>query len=106
MAIITVGCKLPNGLLAEVGDKQIKFNGTHSSAIIHGHGITDDVPKDFWEAWLAKHEGWFEPLKKGLIFAHGQERSIRAEAKEKIDTKTGLEGLPQDKPVAGIDKAN
>lgn len=40
---VTVGCKLPNGLIIEVGGQSVELNGANASNIIGGHGITYDV---------------------------------------------------------------
>ena len=66
-ATVTVGCKLPHGLVAEVGKESVTFLGINSTELIGGHGITENVPKDFWDAWVAKVSPWFLPLKNGVI---------------------------------------
>jgi len=105
-ATVTVGCKLPNGLIAEVGDVRIRFAGANDSDIVGGHGITEDVPKEFWDAFVAKYGGFFVPLIKGLIFAHDRTQSANAMAKERRNEKTGLEGLnPKNVQKNGVESA-
>ena len=47
---VTVGCKLPNGLIIEVGGQSVELNGANASNIIGGHGITRDVDADLFNA--------------------------------------------------------
>jgi hypothetical protein len=101
--IVHVGCKLPNGLLLQVGNEAVELAGANSSEIVGGFGITA-VSKDFWEAWKAEHAG-YEPLKRDLIFVQGKEADARAEAKEKKGVK-GIEGVNADKPAVGVKKAD
>ncbi|HKJ95379.1 MAG TPA: hypothetical protein VKA32_07100 [Gammaproteobacteria bacterium] len=94
---VTVGCKLPNGLHIDYQGKRVTLNGSHSNSIIGGHGLTQGVDRDWFNAWL-KDYAEFAPVKKGLIFAHEDRPSVEAEAREKEGEKTGLEGInPEDK---------
>lgn len=96
-AMVVVGCKLPNGLICEmgkIGDEnhvQVILNGSNSAEIIGGYGLTR-VSKDFWDAWLAKHRN-MSFVKKGLVFQHNDEASARAHAKELSEKRSGLEPL-------------
>ena len=92
---VTVGCKYPTGVLIQVGNMTHTINGSNSSEIFGGHGITDDVPKELWDAWLAENKN-HDLVTGGFIFAHEQRKEVKAEAKEKADNKTKAEGL--DKP--------
>lgn len=104
MATVTIGCKLPNGIHLDHEGKRVTLNGANSSRVIGGHGITERVDKAFWDAWLAIHKD-YEPVKRGLIFAQNSTRNAEAEAKEKQDNPSGLEGINPDKPGRGIQKA-
>lgn len=88
---VTVGCKLPNGLIIEVADKKATLNGLNSTNVINSHGITE-VDKGLWDAWLSANKE-LSFVKKGLVFAHEKEAATKAEAKEREDNKTGLEQL-------------
>ena len=101
MPYVTVGCKLPNGIHLDHMGKRVTLNGSNSSSLIGGHGLTEGVDKEFWDAWLADHKD-FDPVKQGLIFAHEKDANTKAEAKEKTNTKTGMEPLDADKPAPGI----
>lgn len=98
MTIVTVGCKLVNGLIIEVADKKVTLNGANSSEIIGGHGLTE-VSKDLWDAWYAANKE-LTFVKKGLVFASVKEADAKAQAKERAKNKTGLEGLDPADPMA------
>ena len=101
MSQITVGCKLPHGLEIRVGDKTQVLKGTNSALVIGGHGITEGVDKDLFDAWLAANKEAAAVI-NGLIFAHGKTESVKAEASEKTDNKNGFEGLNPARPMPGI----
>ncbi len=104
MPQITVGCKLPNGLHLDHGGKRVTLKGSNASVVIGGHGITEGVDKDFFDAWMEAHKD-FQAVKQGLIFAHGKKANVEAEAKEKATNPSGFEGLNPDAPAPGIKKA-
>lgn len=90
--VVTVGCKLPHGLVAQLGDVSVTFNGLNSSNIIGGHGITEDVPAEFWAEWSKRNSG-LAYMQKGLIFADAKPENTKAKAKERQNVKTGLEQI-------------
>lgn len=102
---VTVGCKLPHGLHLDLGDKRVTVNGANSSLIEGGHGLTQNVDKEFFEAWMAVYKD-HPAVKAGHIFAHDKESNTRAQAKERAKEKTGFEGLDQENPMPGIKKAD
>ncbi len=102
-ATVTVGCKLPHGLHMDLGDKRVTINGTNSAAIIGGHGITEGVDADFFDAWMKKNKD-LPFVQRGLIFASEKKADIKAQAVEKKDVKTGLERLDPKKAPKGIKK--
>lgn len=99
---VVVGCKLPNGLLAQVGSTQVLFNGANSSKIVGGYGLTP-VNKDFADAWFKQHKD-FHPVKADLIFVQGDLLSAQAQADEQSDVKSGLEGVDPTSPIVGVTK--
>lgn len=101
MATVTVGCKLPNGFIIEAGDKRAVLAGANSSTIVGGHGITEGVDKDLWDAWSALHAE-LGLLKHGHIFAHEKTANTNAEAKDRADEKTGLEPIDATAKPAGL----
>lgn len=103
MPQITIGCKLPNGLILEVGEKRVTLNGSNSSAIIGGHGITENVDADFFGAWLKANKD-LSFVKAGHVFAHEKAANVAAQAKERASEKTGFEGMDPGKPGPGLEK--
>ena len=102
---IVVGCKLPNGLVVEQGGYTVTLNGANSSNVIGGYGLTEGVDKDAFEKWLEVHKNQLY-VKNELVFAQAKANSAQSKANENASVKTGLEGLPQDKPAPGIEKAD
>lgn len=64
-------------------------------AIIGGAALTHGIPKDFWDAWYKQNRN-SDLVRNGLIFAHVSESEARAEAKDKVSLKSGLERLDPD----------
>jgi hypothetical protein len=95
--MVVVGCKLPNGLIMEVGKvgddryTQVRLRGTNDSNIVGGYGLTE-VSKEFWDEWFKKNKN-LSFVKKGFVFAHGDMASARDVAKERTLELTGLEPL-------------
>ncbi|WP_277966721.1 hypothetical protein [Pantoea trifolii] len=104
--VVTVGCKLPNGLVLDVeGSQQIVLNGANSATVIGGYGLTENVDKAVFDKWLEQHKD--QPyVKNELVFAQAKTNSAESKAKENADVKSGLEGLPQDNPAPGVTKSD
>ena len=100
MSTVTVGCKLPNGLIIELDEQRVVLNGANSSNLIGGFGLTE-VNKPLFDAWLEKHKD-YEPVKQGLIFAQEKPANAQAEARDKAELKNGFEGIDPKKPAKGI----
>lgn len=82
------GCELPRG--ADYA------NGAEYPRIEEGFSLTPNVDKAKFEMWLEQNKDnpW---VTNGLIFAHTNANSAKAEAREKGDIKTGFEPLdPRD----------
>ncbi|CAM8498013.1 MAG: hypothetical protein [Bacteriophage sp.] len=101
--VVTVGCKLPNGLLIDVDGVVVHINGANSSSVVGGYGLTEGVDKDYFEKWLKQHANQ-RYVKGELVFAQAKTNSAQSKASENAKVKTGLEGLPQDKPMEGVVK--
>lgn len=100
--VVTVGCKLPNGLVVEIEGYTVTLNGANSSNVIGGYGLTEGVDKTAFDKWLKAHAN--QPyVKNELVFAQAKTNSAQDKAQENASVKTGLEGLPQDKPAPGIE---
>lgn len=101
---VIVGCKLPNGLIIEVGGQSVELNGANASNIIGGHGITYNVDADFFNAWMEAYQDR-DMVKNGFIFAHEEAENTEAEAQEKIDNETKLEAINPDDNANGVSTA-
>lgn len=101
---VTVGCKLPNGLVLDVDSQQVSIAGFRSAdvRIIGGYGLSL-VDKTLWDAWLAVHKDQ-SYVKNGVIFAQENGNSARSRANEQEQVKSGLEPLPQKNPAPGIER--
>lgn len=101
--MIWVGCKLPNGLVCELGTRDdenyrsVRLNGANDARVVGGYGLTQ-VTESFWNAWVKKHQR-LEFVKKALVFVEGDLDSARAHAEEESERKTGLEPLDPLKKV-------
>jgi hypothetical protein len=102
MATITVGCKLPHGLIIEVDGHAVTLNGKNSSNVIGGYGLTEGVDKDFFGKWMSANRD-SAAVKNGLIFAQDRADSARSEAKERKGVKNGTEGIDPNKPAPGVE---
>jgi hypothetical protein len=102
---ITIGCKLPNGLILtnplNPSDK-VTIKGLNSAPRgmndqpIEIPYATTEVDKDFWEAWLLMHNpknNPFKPLASGALFECGTRDNAEAVYREREKEKTGLEPL-------------
>lgn len=112
---VSVGCKLPAGLILEMGigtDQHQKVtvigsNGRHKGhgnlpgcMQANGYGITFGVPKDFMDAWMEKHKS-LDAVRNGLIFALPQKDAVDM-AKAFEQQKSGFEQID---PAAASAKA-
>lgn len=101
MATVTVGCKLPHGIILELDEKKATIAGSNSSSIIGGHGLTEDVDKEFFDAWMLKNKE-LSFVKAGHLFAHEKANNTAAQAKERAGEVTGFEGINPDKKPDGL----
>lgn len=101
MSKVTVGCRLPTGIILRLADdqgneKQVELKGQNADMngaifIQPTHCGYTEVDKDFWDAWVAKNAD-FAPLVNGAIFAEATEAKAKGAARERVKEKTGLEG--------------
>jgi len=93
-----VGCKLPNGLVLQVGEKVVTLNGANQSQIIGaGYGVTD-VDDGFYKQWQAAVGKDFAPLTSGAVFS-------LSNAAQVADVKTGLEPIDPEDTKSRVRKA-
>lgn len=108
MTTVTVGCKLPNGLILEMGKKgdanhkTATLNGANAAAVqvAGGYGLTE-VDGAFYEAWAKKHH-WLPALKSGAIFVQDNRENATAAAIDTSELRTGLERLDPKAAPKGI----
>lgn len=105
-ATVTVACKLPHGIWMEVQDgnkpkTRILAKGCNTSNVIGGFGLTENVPADFFEAWIEKNKS-LKFVQRGQIWALNRSDSVRKKALEMAELKHGVERLDPDKPPAGL----
>jgi len=94
MATVTVGCKLPHGLVARVDNKSVVFNGLNTGSVIGSYGLTPDVDEAFWTEWLKRNAG-AAFVKQGFVFAQAKPVDAAAQAQANPSPATGLEPLKQ-----------
>lgn len=103
MAQITIGCRLPNGIVLELATgHKVTLNGQNdaqkrSPVILLSEedcGYTD-VDAAFWEKWKAEVGAEFAPLASLAIFEAKSQRDAEAVHREVKKEKTGHEPMPQ-----------
>lgn len=104
MATVTIGCRLPNGLEIQVGDKKVELAGQNQRYKELGIEIillkdddygTTEVDASFWDAWKAQVTDKFGPLESGAIFEAKNTNEAKAKAVDLKAKKTGHEAMPQ-----------
>lgn len=104
-AKVVVGCKLPHGLILTVGGTSVELNGTNSTDIVGGYGLTPDVDGSFFDAWL-RENNQHPAIAGGFIFAHETTAEAKAQAKDNAANRNGFEGIDPNKPGSGIEPAD
>lgn len=132
---VTIACKMPNGLILRLfdmidGSEPVMGGGTRSvkvaqevservvihgfshpqnaapkALIVGGYALTSGVSKEFWDRWL-KDNANTAIVKNRLIFAHEKQDNTKAEAREKKETRSGLERLDPKKLPKGIQRSD
>ena len=122
MAVVSVGCKLPHGLVLRVfnmverdvpvmggGSRTEKIaeqraetaiihgwahaqNAAPNCTIIGGYAITDGIDKGLWDLWLSQNQK-SDMVKNGLIFANEKSDHVVGKAKDGANVRSGLERL-------------
>ena len=95
---VTIGCKLPHGLILDHPldpDKKVELRGKNRSLIIGAEYGTTEVDGEFWETWKTVHKD-FPALRSGAIFEARTTEEVKAKAKELKEEKTGFEAMPQE----------
>lgn len=126
--LVTVACKIPNGLLLQVFQMEdaqepvmgggwktvkratrvgasVKLNGPAVAYgkpmphdIRYGVGLTYGVDADFYNAWAEQNKG-SDFIVKRLVYAHAKGSEVEAQSKDQVSIKSGLEAVdPQNLP--------
>lgn len=98
MANVTVGCRLPNGIIIQHPENpNIKalIIGINKAQIIGASYVSTPVDEDLWNAWIAVHAD-FPAIKNGSLFVAKNNTEAKVVAKEFEDEKTGLEPVKPD----------
>ena len=117
MATVSVGCKLPHGLIFDLNGKRYTFAGVKSTlaakmgiTVDAPWGVTHGVDASVWEEFKKQFKD-VDFMKKGLVFANEKAIAIEAYIKESAGMKSGFEGLTEadmrrsSKNLAVLDKA-
>lgn len=102
--MITVACKLPQGLTVPLPDgTSLKLNGAQSPFAIAGHGMTD-VKSGVWAIVEAEYASapW---LTNELVFAMGDRESAVDKAEDRKNEKSGFDPVDPLKPAPGVTRA-
>jgi hypothetical protein len=86
------------------GNSWAQNKGPHQQ-IVGGYAITRDIPKAFWDEWLEQNKE-SAYIKNSMIFAHAENASTLAEAREKEDERSGLERLDPNKLPRGLQRSD
>ena len=82
---------LINGTAAPFGQARRDADGAFVQ-MAGGYALTFNVPKDFWDKWLAQNRE-LDLVRNNMIFAHEKPHEAEAWAKDHASIKTGLEPL-------------
>ena len=121
MAKVTIGCKLPHGLILElisVGNllQPGAVDHQHRCVLKGANSLREDkraaqgqfpvayteVDEELWDEWYKRNKD-LEPVRKGFVFkAENVEgrtaaQSLKAQAKDRLGERTGLEALAVEK---------
>ena len=100
-ATVTVACKIPNGLHLDLDGRRITLNGSSSSQIAGGFGLSEDVDKAFFDEWVKRYRD-SPAVTGGIVFAYENAADTKARAAEYANLKTGLEPLDPKNPAPGL----
>ncbi len=120
MATVSIACKLPHGLFAQLykmievptgpqglmtptaqpEGERVLLNGSNHRDAVCGWGITD-VEESWANAWMEQNKT-LQAIKAGLIFVRNSAAKVAGEAKDKALMKSGFEALDPTKPPQDI----
>jgi len=98
---VSIACKLPQGLTIHLDGvrEPVKLHGANSHYNIAGHGITQNVPVETWEAIQKQHAHalW---LKNGFVFANSSGDDLGEQADDQAKNRNGFEPIDPNAPDA------
>jgi hypothetical protein len=105
-----IACRLPNGVMAEVGETRVRLNGANAENAVGGYGFTR-VDESFADAWLKPAgedgpggQGFQLPtFKAGGLFRADAIDAAKAMARERSGERGGFERIDPDKPAPGME---
>lgn len=111
MSTVTIGCRLPTGLVLEVvkngvptrveleGQRQTQKRSPVIILTPDDFGV-NEVDAAFWAEWKSQVGEDYAPLKSGAIFEAKSAKEAEAKAKDLKGKKTGHEGVEKTDDVA------
>lgn len=111
MARVTVGCKLPNGIILDHPgnpDNKVVLSGRNKSVIVGADYATTEVDADFFAAWMDVNKE-FPAVVSGAIFVAKNPNEAAAMAKDLVEETTGFEPMRtdgKDTRAKGVAKAD
>lgn len=107
MSVVTVACKLPQGLQLKHKNLTVILVGANESGNRFGFGLTHGVDGDWFKDWAEGDGKDFPAVKNGSIFAiSGTRDKAEDAAKERradAAVQTGLEPIDPDRPAANVE---
>lgn len=121
METVAVACKIPNGVRAQLRDvrgvvtQEHVFKGPPKPLVLieqsfeqelrtGGYGITEGVPKEFWDKWEADNAG-NHMLTGSLVMSGPDAGSLLSMAREMGAIRSGMEAADPENPAPGLEKA-
>lgn len=93
----------PGKMPFERSQSGVAVKGTQVD-VTSGFALTHNVPKDLWESWLEANKD-SAIVRNGLIFAHAQASSVKAQGRDHEKQRSGLEPIDPNRPGRGIEMA-
>jgi len=105
MTIVSVACKLPQGIHLTHKGKTVKLAGANACNNRFGFGVTPGVDGDWFNDWATGDGKDFAAVKNGSLFAMAAPKIADAVTERRADpsVQTGLEPLDPDQPGNGLE---
>jgi len=104
---VTIGCKLPHGIVLDHPldpEKKVELCGKNKALIIGAPYGTTEVDGEFWATWKTVHKD-FPAIRSGAIFEAMNASELTVVAAELEGEPTGFEAMAQNaQGVAPADK--